>query len=303
MPADELSLIATFARVAETGTFSAAAERLGVAPSVISRHIARLEAELGARLVHRTTRKLALTDAGSAYYTHCRRILEEMALSRETVASLQGEPRGSLRVNSTVGFGPLVLTPLLPPFRHRYPRMEIKLSFTDRMIDLVETGHDLALRFLDSPPPNMVARRLAHERDVICAAPSYLKAHGVPQSPADLEQHACLVLECHDGSVEWSFRRGAAEWRVRPRRGYRINSATALLELAVCGEGILILPEYVVRRDLEAGRLVRVLDDCTFLDDNTLYAIYPPSRQTPQKVRVFLDFLIEHLHQGVARAA
>uniref|UniRef100_A0A0S6YZJ8 LysR family transcriptional regulator n=1 Tax=Mizugakiibacter sediminis TaxID=1475481 RepID=A0A0S6YZJ8_9GAMM len=300
---DELSLIATFARVAETGTFSAAAERMGVAPSVVSRHVARLEAELGARLIHRTTRKLALTDTGNAYYAHCRRILEEMALSRETVASLQGEPRGRLRINATVGFGPLVLTPLLPAFRRRYPQLEIKLSFTDRMIDLVETGYDLALRFLDSPPPNMVARRLAHERDVICAAPSYLKAHGVPASPEELERHACLLLECHDGSVEWRFSRGAAQWRVQPRRGYRINSATALLELAVCGEGVLILPEYVVRRDLEAGRLVRVLEDFAFLDDNTLYAIYPPGRQTPQKVRVFLDFLIEHLQQDVARAA
>ncbi|MCE5234108.1 MAG: LysR family transcriptional regulator [Mizugakiibacter sp.] len=303
MVADELSLIVTFSRVAETGTFSAAAEHLHVAPSVVSRHIARLEAELGARLVHRTTRKLALTDAGHAYYAHCRRILEEMELSRETVASLQGELRGQLRVNSTVGFGPLVLTPLLPAFRRRYPKLELKLSFTDRMIDLVKTGHDLALRFIDAPPPNMVARRLAHEPDAICAAPAYLRAHGVPTSPAELERHACLVLESHDESHDWRFRRGATEWHVRPRHGYRINYAAALLDLAVRGEGILVLPEYMLRSDLEAGRLVRVLEDCTFIDDNTLHAIYPQSRQTPQKVRVFLDFLARHLQPDAARAA
>lgn len=290
---DDLNHVLTFARVVQLGSFAAAADRLGIASSVASKHVAKLERALGARLLQRSTRKLSLTEAGRAYYEHCARIVEELEQSRAAVASLQAEPGGRLRVTCINSFAGWVIAPMLPAFFERYPKIELEIVTSDRMIDLAEEGFDLALRITGMPQPNLVARRIADVRFVVVGSPDYFARRGLPQTPVDLAQHNCLGVPLNTADHRWQFARGDERLAVPINGSLSINNVDALRYNALAGLGVALLPTYAVGKYLRDGRLIAPLPDWRGFNESTLYAAYLPNRYGSPKLRAFVDFLVE----------
>jgi DNA-binding transcriptional LysR family regulator len=291
---EDLPWIVSFARVVQAGSFSAASDKLGLAPSVVSKHVAKLEKALGARLLQRSTRKLSLTEAGTAYFEHCARIVEELDQAREAVTRLQAAPRGRLRISAMLSFSNAHIAPALPEFFERYPEIEIEIVCSERQVDLAEEGYDLAMRMTGTPSPTLIARRMAPIRWAVCATPAYLKRRGRPEIPADLMQHRCLgypPVVVPQG--EWHFTRGKEKAAVAVPGPLRINSIEALHKNALADVGIALLPTYVAGESLQRGKLVRVLNDWEVFRGNTLYAVYMPHRYAAPKLRAFVDFFIE----------
>lgn len=292
---DNLTHMVTFAHVVRAGSFAAAAKRLGVASSVVSKHVSKLERDLGANLLQRSTRKLSLTEAGTAYYAHCARILEEVEQSKQAVAELQAEPRGKLRLSAMPSFAHWVLAELLPEFLARYPKLELEIVCNERLVDLAEEGFDLALRITGQPNPNLVARRLAPIRFVACATPGYLSQHGAPRTPEDLPQHRCIgYSQSLTGSV-WRLSRDGREFDATAHSVVQINSIDAARRLVLSGVGIAPLPTYAIGADLRSGQLVRVLPEYQLFSDSVLYTVYLPNRFGSPKLRAFVEFLAERI--------
>lgn len=289
---EDLNYVVTFTRVVQSGSFAAAGHRLKLAPSVVSKHVAKLEQTLGTRLLQRSTRKLSLTDAGSAYFEHCARIVEELEQSRHAVARLQAEPSGKLRISSLNSLIEAVIAPLLPEFLQRYPKVELEIVTSDRVVDLADEGFDLALRISSSPGPLLVARRLAPIHFVICATPEYLVRHGRPQHPQELLQHNCLGFP---GALErdFEFMRAGEQIRVPIQGNFRVNNFSTLRQLALAHAGITLLPTYTIGADLAEGRLVAPLLEWRGFRNSALYAVYLPNRYGSPKLRAFVDYMIE----------
>ncbi len=291
---DRLDSMEAFVRVAECRSFSVAARRMELSKSVVSRQIARLEAHLGARLFHRTTRSLALTEVGQAYYERCTRILAEIEEANLSVSNLQAEPRGRLRVNAPMSFGIHHLAPLIPRFLDRFPHVDVDMAMNDRVVSLVEEGFDIAVRIGRLEDSSLIARHLAPARRVVCASPSYLERRGVPQSPDDLADHCCLSYSNLTASDEWNLCTAEGRrWPVEVRGRLRVNNGDVLREAALSGVGLIMAPTFLCGCDLQAGRLVSVLDQ--FVPQNiAIHAVYPHSRHLSPKVRAFVDFLAEN---------
>ncbi len=284
-----------FRRVIELGSFRAAARDLGRSNAAVSTQISDLEAELGATLITRTTRRLALTEVGRAYYGRCARILDDLTEAEIAVASLQSAPRGLLRVNAPMSFGLLHLAPALPAYMQRCPDVRVDLVMNDRTVDLVEEGFDVAVRVRTGlPDSSLIARRLAPVRRVVCAAPDYLERYGCPERPEDLVTHRCLIYSLSSSPTEWTFalRGGGEPLAVQVAPYYTANSSIALREAVLAGSGIALIPTFVVGPDIRAGRLRTVLPDFE-IPLHTMYALYPSSRHLSPKVRSFVDFLVE----------
>ncbi|MBV8635128.1 MAG: LysR family transcriptional regulator [Burkholderiaceae bacterium] len=293
---DRLAEMMTFVKVVETKSFSAAARQLGSSKSLVSKQVSQLEAGLGVRLLHRTTRSLGLTEIGSAFYEHCARIEQQIGAAMETVKQLQVEPRGILKLTSPVIFASLHLAPILQAFQKRYSQVEVELNASDRAVDLVEEGYDLALRISSDPAPGMVARKIAPMRWAVVAAPSYLKRHGTPQTPQDLLRHNCLVyqgLPAKRGG--WRFKAGGREVSVPVTGNCRANNQDVLHAMARDGIGIAMFPTYAVYKELKSGKLVELLVGQQSNAEQALYAMYMPHRYMQPKVRVFIDHLFEYL--------
>jgi DNA-binding transcriptional LysR family regulator len=290
---DRLAALEAFVKVAETRSFSEAARRLRSSKSVISRLIAGLEAELGARLFHRTTRSMTLTEAGRSYFERAARILADLEEANLSVSQLQAAPRGKLRVNAPMSFGFLHLASALGDFISRYPEVEIDVTLNDRFVDLVEEGFDVAVRIGSLEDSSLVARKLAPIRRAICASPDYLKARGVPPSPEHLKAHDCLCNSNLPAGREWRFVTADGKtFLVEVKGPLTANNGDALKVAALRGLGFAYLPTFIVGSDLQAGALVTVLDK--FIpQDLTLHAVYPHSRHLSPKVRAFVDFLAE----------
>ncbi|WP_106001726.1 LysR family transcriptional regulator [Magnetospirillum gryphiswaldense] len=287
---DQFAALTAFVQTVECGGFTQAARRLGQSKSLISRQVAQLEAQLGARLLQRTTRKLSTTEAGQAYYQRAHRILADLAEASAEIGQLQSMPRGKLRISAPMSFGVLHLTPALPRFLESCPELEMDLALTDRFVDLVEEGFDVAVRIGRLADSSLIVRRITPIRRVLCASPAYLARCGHPQRPADLAHHACLGhLEM--GSSEWRFLtadNGLETVRVSCR--FRAGNGEALRTMALAGLGFVYLPSFFIGADLRAGTLVSVLDQYV-PQDSALYGAYPHGRHLSAKVRVFLDFL------------
>ena len=290
---DRLAAIEAFVQVAETASFSEAARRLRTSKSVVSRQVSALEAELGARLFHRTTRSLTLTEAGQGYRERVGQILADLAEANLAVTQLQAAPRGTLRVNAPMSFGFLHLAPALPDFQARYPEVALDVSMNDRFVDLVDEGFDVAVRIAALQDSSLIARRLAPIRLVVCASPDYLKARGTPRVPQDLHAHACIVNSNIASAHEWKFVDAQGKpLVVKVDSKIAINNGDALRVAALGGMGLTILPTFIVGRDLQAGTLVSVLAD--FMSQQLgLHALYPHARHLSPKVRAFVDFLAE----------
>lgn len=291
--------MAAFAKVVQTKSFSKAALALGVTRSAVSKHVARLEAALGARLLNRTTRALSLTEAGAAVYEHCERMLVEAEDAATVANDLGAAPRGTLRVSTSVAFGRLQLVPMLPEFLARYPELTVQLLLVDRYVDLHDEGFDVVLRLSEKLPPNLVAKRLAPIEYAVCGSPKYFAHAGIPRSPADLSKHNCLYYYSPyvAGRERWQFEGAKGHVEVTVHGSVQVNSSEALCDLLLAGMGVGLLPMYVVQRELKSGRLRAVLKQYRAVGNlgSNVYAAYVPIRYPSPKVRAFVDFLAEKL--------
>ncbi|HYD97683.1 MAG TPA: LysR family transcriptional regulator [Noviherbaspirillum sp.] len=290
---EHLSEMMTFAKVVETKSFSAAALALKTSKSLVSKQVGALENALGVRLLNRTTRRMSLTEIGAAYYEHCARIMQEIDAAAETVTQLQAEPRGVLRLTSPVIFASLHLAPVIGDFLKKHDKVEVELNATDRLIDIVEEGYDLAIRITDHPAPTMVARRIAPVRFVTCASPEYLERRGTPRTPQDLLQHDCLVYQGVPALRSgWRYVVNNRDVAINVNGKCRVNNSEALIQLALDGMGIVLFPTYILGPHLRSGRLKIILPDSVANPDMSLYATYLPNRYMQPKVRAFIDHMM-----------
>lgn len=290
---EELSHIVSFTRVVKAGSFAGAARQLNLTDSVVSKHVAKLERSLGVRLLNRNTRKLSLTEAGSAYFEHCTRVVAELDSGKRAVTALAEAPAGRLRVTAAVPIA-ATLGPLVQEFLKRHPKVQIELDASNRLVDLAEEGFDVAIRFARTLPPNVVARLLRQVRVAPFASPGYLRRAGTPRQPADLAQHDCLNLPTALPSRVWPFERRGEGAEVAVKGSVESDMVPALHDLVLAGTGITLLPLELAARDVKAGRLVRVLPDWE-MPPASLYAVYLPSRHLPPKVRAFIDFIVARM--------
>lgn len=283
-----------FAAVADCGSFTRAAERLGVSSSHVSRHIAALEDRLQTRLFHRTTRSVQLTEAGRLLHGHCQRLIDDRDEAFRSLSELQQTPTGLLRMTCAVAYGERFVVPLVNDFLEKYPRLQVDIVLSNQTMDLVQDGFDLAVRLGRLQTSRLIATRLAPRQMYLCAAPSYLERYGTPHSLSDLQTHRCL-----SGSTDhWVFQVDGEEWLFKAHSHgnghWRCNSGTAILDAALRGFGLCQLPDYYVHDHLAAGRLVSLLP--AHQPPNTaVWAVYPERRHTLPKVRMMVD----HLRQGL----
>ncbi len=290
---DRLDCIRMFVAVMDTGSFAAAAARLGISSSQASKLVSRLEAELGVQLIKRTTRVLSPTEAGTSYCERARALLEEFDQLDASVRNVSAAPSGLLRIAAPITFGTRQLAPLLNAFAEQYPDIQIDVSFSDRPVNLVEEGFDVAVRIGHPADSTLIARRLCAIRIVVIASPAYLAVHGTPMAPEELAGHACIVDTNFRDPLQWRFRPGGeAVIAVSVHGRMRFSNAEACLSAAVAGLGIARLPSFVAGGALAAGdvrQLFQGLED----EPRGLYALYPPGRYLAAKVRVLVDFLAE----------
>lgn len=287
-----------FAAVVDAGSFSEAGRRLGLAPSSVSRGVSSLEDKLGVRLLDRTTRRLALTEAGRLYHESASRVLADMEAANQAVSRFEAAPRGTLRLNTGVVFGRLHIAPALPEFLRRYPEITVDLTLTDNYVDLVEEGADLAIRIGELRDSALIARKLAPNRRIICASPAYFEAHGRPEKPTDLCRHNCLAYKYQaGGKLTWRLRAPDGEDHALAVEGnLYVNNADALHACALEGLGIVILPSWVVGPDIQAGKLCNAFPGWQVTPtamDTAIYAVYPHNRHLSPRVRAFIDYLVE----------
>lgn len=291
---DLFGSIPVFVSVVKQGGFSAAARALGVSKSAVSKRINQLESHLGVRLLHRTTRKLSLTEAGQRYYEHAVRALEASIQAEEAVTELQGEPQGKLRISSPMSFGRLHVAPLIPDLIKRYPGLQVELMMDDRNVDLVAEGFDIAIRSGHLTDSSLIARRLAPLRQVICASTEYIERVGMPDSPAELGEHNCILFTYASDDNEWRLQKeGHDEEKVVVSGNYTVNNSEALLEALKKGLGIGRLPTFVAGPELKSGGLIPLFENYR-ISAFTFYAVFPEREYMPAKVRAFLDFTIEY---------
>ena len=293
---DKLTSMKVFARVAKHGSFAAAAKELGISRAMATKHVMHLENTLGVRLLNRTTRKINLTEAGTAYLERCLQILEDIEETELAVTQLHTEPQGLLRISTPPFFGTFHLAPTIAAYLRQYPKVRVDLIVRGGLVDVVAEGLDLAIRLGEQPDSSLIARRLASSPRVVCGSPEYFERHGKPRHPHDLRQHNCLInwgFEPHD---HWKFSDiDGNTITVKVSGNLQTNTADPLRLAAIHGLGLVVLPTYIVGQDLSKKRLEAVLQDYD-LPPMDIYAVYPHRRHLSAKVRTFLDFLAERLH-------
>ena len=281
-----------FTAVAEQASFSAAARRLGLSTSAVSREIARLEDRLQTRLLHRTTRRVELTDAGRDFLARCRRLIDERDEALAAVQPDDQAPRGLLRMTCSVSYGERFIAPAVNAFARQNPELRIELDLDNRLRDLVGDGYDLAVRFGHLTDSRLMARRLASRRLILCASPDYLARRGAPRDLSEIASHDGLI-----GSAEhWRFTEAGREVSLRPSGRWRCNSGAAVLDAALQGLGLCQLPDFYVAEALASGALVSLLDDQRPPDEG-VWAVHPHPRHVPPKVRAMIDWLHDRLAQ------
>lgn len=283
----DLEDLRTFVEVADAGGVTAAARRLGLPKSIVSRRLVRLERELGAQLLARTTRGAALTEAGASFREHAARVVAELEVAREAL-SPDGEVSGRLRVAAPLTFGPTHLAPVLAELALRHPKLHVHAAYSDRFVDLVGEGFDAAVRLGYLPDSNLVARRIAPLSGKCVASPAYVMARGAPRTPEELQQHEFLM----QGTESWRFVSGDRTITVRPQGRFKADNGVALAAAALAGLGIAALPDFLIDEYIASGALVPVLVDYP-PPEAGLYVVRPPGRFAPRKVRVLIDILIE----------
>jgi DNA-binding transcriptional LysR family regulator len=293
VPMDRLRAFEVFATVAARGGFARAADALDMSPANVTRYVAELEAHLGTRLFHRTSRRIALTEAGEALFERARAIVDDVAEAEAAATASAAGARGRLRINAPLVFGIRHLAPLWPRFMALYPEVELDIALTDRVVDIVEEGYDLGIRISRGGSQAYVARKLATSRNVLCAAPAYLARHGAPRVPADLAGHACVIYGHAPEPDIWTLLgEDGGEQRIRVGARLRTNSGDTARAVALAGEAITWQPSFLIGEDLRSGALVPLLPGWRLPDIDVL-ALYASRRHLSAKVRLMVDFLAE----------
>ncbi len=295
---DRLEALSLFGKAVESGSFSEAGRQSGLAPSSVSRRIVELETWVGAALFHRTTRKLNLTEVGRSFYERTRRILLDLEEAKVMAAQLEDRPSGLIRLTIPASME-RHLTSGIGDFQARWPTVEFALNFTDRVVDLVGEGYDLAVRAGQLEDSTLRVRKIGEARRYLCASPGYLDRVGAPQRPEDLAGHNCLIFRTHPGYNIWRFNVGGRSVDVRASGNFSANSGTALVNAARDARGPVLAPEWLVGPFLANGELVEVLPKHPPVPDRTpVYAVHPYQRFVPPKVKTYVDFLVNRYSKG-----
>lgn len=287
----------TAVAVVDAGSFVGAAEALGMSKATVSRHVNELESRLGVRLLHRTTRRLSLTPEGEVFISRCRGLLADLEDAEEEITSRSQTARGLLRINVPVTFGIRRLAPLWGAFRELHPEVRLDITLADRVVDLVEEGYDLAIRIGTLSSSSLISRRLAIERLRICASPSYLSEHGTPSHPAELSEHSVVAYSYWSAGDEWNLQGPGGRISVRTRACVSTNNGDTCRAAALAGQGIVLLPDFIIGDDIEAGRLVELMPDYT-AGELGVHAVYPSRRHVAPKIRAMMAFLTEQFGEA-----
>ena len=289
---DKFQEMRAFVTVVDTGSFVRAADALNLSKTAVSRLVGELESRLGTRLLHRTTRKLSLTQEGEIFHERCKGLLESVDEAEAELTAHSVEATGQLRVNVPVTFGLLHLAPLWPAFMALHPQVVLDVTLADRLVDLVEEGYDLAIRIARLQTSSLVSRQLTSTRMVLCASPEYLRMHGVPEHPSDIAHHSVIAYTLLAMGEQWGFEgpQGPVSVKVSPRM--RTNSGDTCCAAAVQHQGIVLQPSFLVGAHLASGALVEVLPQYRSLELG-VYAVYPTRKHLTPKVRALIDFLVD----------
>lgn len=280
--------IEAFVAVVQKGSFTSAAEFLGVSPSHVSRRVAELEAQLGTPLIYRTTRSIRLSDAGEEYYEECNRLLQGFLSAEQKISQQSEEPSGLLKITCGATFGERFIAPLLPAFLKRYPKLKVDLHLSNSRVDLIRDGYDLAIRLGTMEDSSLLARRLCDRTEYICASPEYLELYGSPHTLNELSRHNCL----QGSTATWLFMDNGHRREFRVDGNWRSNSGPALVEAVKAGIGIAQLPDYYVAPMLKSGELVSLLDNYRY-PLSGVWLVYPKVRQQLPRLKLLCDYLIE----------
>ncbi len=297
---ESLAGIQIFKRVVEAGSFSAASRQLGVAPSSVSRQVSELEDVLGVRLFQRSTRKLSLTEAGEIYYQRAGSIIADVDEARLAVSQLDGTPTGILRLNVPGSLSRRHIVPAIAEFQRQYLAVEVVLLVSDQVLDMIEHRIDLTIRLGALSDSNLVARKLSSGRRLLCASPAYLSAQAPLKLPGDLIDHNCLTFRSNSGSNVWRFKSPEGTVSEVQASGRLVsNDGESLVAAAVAAQGVILVPEWLVRDEINNGELAAVLPGYSCVPrDTPMYALYPQQRHLAPKVRAFIDFMLAHLNHG-----
>ncbi|MCW2294895.1 DNA-binding transcriptional LysR family regulator [Pseudomonas sp. BIGb0408] len=297
-----LPYLAIFVRVVEAGSFSAAARQQGSTASAVSRQIAHLEQTLGVRLLERTTRRLRLSEAGSEVFERCKDMLDAAQAALDVGERLMSQPRGRVRLSVPKAFGRFLVMPLINDFLQRYSEVDISLNLSDRSPDLISDQFDLLVSITDQPPPTLAGRPLCNVQQLLCASPTYLQRHGMPQHPSELVRHACLYLDETADDHRWHFSNGPEQCVVAVNGRFASNHSEVRLNAVLEHLGITCLPHFTAAASLTSGALVRVLPQWRYTGSyqGTAWILYHPTRHLPPKLRVLIDHLAEGLGKGPA---
>ncbi|MGB0866619.1 MAG: LysR family transcriptional regulator [Granulosicoccaceae bacterium] len=276
-----------FTRLAATHNISRAGQELGLSPAVASAHVQRLEESLGVRLVHRTTRKVSLTEEGEAFLPHAEDVLASVEAARASVGAGESDPSGTLRVTAPASFGRMHLVPALQGFAERYPKLSLDLRLSDTIVDVVEGGFDVAIRNSSLKDSSLIARKLAPDERIVCASPAYLARSPKLKTPKDIQDHSCINLA---GLKPWMFETPNGPERVKTKGWLQSDSGDAVREACVDGLGLSINSRWSAYQHLQRGDLVQVLPDFPLVSDTAIWAVYPSSRLLAPKVRAFIDY-------------
>lgn len=287
MNIDHLQL---FIRIAATHNISMAGQSLGLSPAVASAHINKLEDGLGVRLIHRTTRKVSLTEEGIGFLPHAEDVIASVEAARASVGAGSSSPRGTLRVAAPASFGRMHLLPALNDFFKRYPELTVDLKLSDSIIDLVEGGFDIAIRNSALKDSSLIARKLAPDNRLLCASPDYLAKYGEPSSPEELKHHQCITLM---GLDNWAFKSASGQQNIKVKGTLRTDNGEAVRDACVNGLGITINSSWSAYQHINSGELVQILKDYPLISNTAIWAVYPSSRQLAPKVRAFIDYFSE----------
>jgi DNA-binding transcriptional LysR family regulator len=289
---DTLQAMKTFTAVVEAGSFVGAMETTQLSKPAVSRHVAELEAHLGTRLLQRTTRRLSLTSEGQTYYQRCKEVLLAVQEAEAEVGSSTGEAMGRLRIGAPQTFGALHLAALWGRFAAANPKVTLDIVLSDRVVDLVEEGYDLVVRIARLSDSNLVSRKLAVTRMVLCASPAYLTRHGTPTQPSELAQHDVISYTYWSTGDVWSFEGPRGEVTVRTRSRINANNGDTCRAAALAHQGVILQPDFLVSRDLRDATLVELMPEYRAAELG-IFAVYPTRKQLPSKVRRLVDFLVE----------
>lgn len=289
---DVLNAMKTYVAVVNAGSFTGAADRLDISKALTSKYVKQLEEHLGVRLLNRTTRRLSVTEVGEAYYQRCQQVLDDIEELELSASDEHTVPRGRLLVSAPTTFGEFYLARAVARYQEEYPEVSVELALSDRFVNIVDEGFDLAVRIGTLQDSSLIARRIAPSRVVVCAAPDYLARAGIPSHPRELESYSCVVDTNLRSVDKWTFQDGGNRITVKVNGRFRVNNAIAVREALLAGQGIGYVPTYAIGNELKSGKLKMILSDYE-VSGGGIYAMYPHNRHLAAKVRTFVNFLVQ----------